>query len=84
MLSEKGDPAFSAKLLNLVTSIWKHNNITDKFSVPSNYVSAAVWGMISGLLLEWIKGNFKETQDEFMQIVLKMMKDIPRNVLDLK
>ena len=74
LTSENGDPTFIVKLQNhiMTTSLEKHMDVI--LPVPVNYASAAVLGMLSGLLVEWIKGGYKETPEEFIDIILKIIK----------
>ena len=37
--------------------------------------------MITSVIVEWVKSDFKESEKEFEQIVIKIIKDIPRNIL---
>lgn len=74
LTGENGDPTFSSKLQNFImtTSLEKH--MTVMLPIPVNYASAAVLGMLSGLLMEWIKGGYKETPEEFIDIILRIIK----------
>lgn len=80
--SEKGDPAFINKFNEMSKSVWKDANFTDHLSIPQNYALAALTSMLNGLILEWVKSEFNETQEEFMLIVFKIVKDIPTNILN--
>lgn len=80
--SEKGDPAFINKFNEMSKSVWKDVNFTDHLSIPQNYALAALTSMLNGLILEWVKSEFNETQEEFMLIVFKIVKDIPTNILN--
>ena len=81
LMSDKGDPAFSNKLNEVIKQIWLDKKITDKLSIPQNYAIAAVTGMITSVIVEWVKSDFKESEKEFERIVIKIIKDIPRNIL---
>lgn len=81
LMSDKGDPAFSNKLNEVLKQIWLDKKITDQLSIPQNYAIAAVTGMITSVIVEWVKSDFKESEKEFEQIVIKIIKDIPRNIL---
>ena len=37
--------------------------------------------MITSVIVEWVKSDFKESEKEFERIVIKIIKDIPRNIL---
>lgn len=81
LMSDKGNPAFSNKLNEMLKQIWSEKKITDKLSIPQNYAIEAVTGMITSVIVEWVKTDFKETQKEFEQIVIKIVKDIHLNIL---
>ena len=62
LMSDKGDPAFSNKLNEVLKQIWLDKKITDQLSIPQNYAIAAVTGMITSVIVEWVKSDFKESQ----------------------
>ena len=62
LMSDKGDPAFSNKLNEVLKQIWLDKKITDKLSIPQNYAIAAVTGMITSVIVEWVKSDFKESE----------------------
>ena len=65
LMSDKGDPAFSNKLNEVLKQIWLDKKITDQLSIPQNYAIAAVTGMITSVIVEWVKSDFKESEKEF-------------------
>lgn len=62
LMSDKGDPAFSNKLNEVLKQIWLDKKITDQLSIPQNYAIAAVTGMITSVIVEWVKSDFKESE----------------------
>ena len=62
LMSDKGDPAFSNKLNEVLKQIWLDKKITDQLSIPQNYAIAAVTGMITSVIVEWVKADFKESE----------------------
>lgn len=81
LMSDKGDPAFINKLSEMIKSVWVEKNLVDKLTIPQSYAFAAILGMTTSLIAEWVKSDFRETQEEFAQIVVKIFKDIPKNIL---
>lgn len=79
--SEKGDPAFMSKFYEMCRTVWEKHQISGRLSIPQNYALTALISMTSSLMLEWVKGGFQETQEEFMQILFKIIKGIPGNIL---
>lgn len=62
LMSDKGDPVFSNKLNEVLKQIWLDKKITDQLSIPQNYAIAAVTGMITSVIVEWVKSDFKESE----------------------
>lgn len=82
LLSDKGDPAFSNKLKEILKSIWTEKKIFDKVSIPQEYILAAEIGILTSLIEEWVKNGFRETPQDFGNIVLTMIRDIPNNLVE--
>ena len=82
LISDKGDPAFTSKISDLIKFSWTQLRFS-KLSVPQNYASAALMGMITSLMVEWVKSGFRETQEEFAKICYKIVKDIPSSIFVL-
>jgi Transcriptional regulator len=82
LMSDKGDPAFIYKLSELIKTVWAEQKIVEMLSIPQSYALAALIGMTTNLIAEWVKSGFRETPEEFVQIVIKIMKDIPKNIFD--
>lgn len=81
LLSEKGDPAFINKVSKRIRGILERNNTIRNLSVPYEYAFPAFFGMISNLIVEWVKRDFRETPDEFVEIVGKMTNGIFESVI---
>lgn len=80
LVGEKGDPAFINKLSEIIKSIWSERNLFDGISILQNYALTALIGMMTNLIAEWVKGDFRETPEEFMQIVITIVKDLSKNI----
>lgn len=80
LMSEKGDPSFTQKLSGLIQSAWTEEKLVERLSIPQSYAFAALIGMTSSLMAEWVKNGFRETPEEFVQIVSKIVKGIPQNI----
>lgn len=79
--SDNGDSAFAVKFHKMSKKIWEKHQLIDRLSIPTNYALTALISLTSSLMLEWVNGGFRETQEEFMQILLKIIKGIPSNIL---
>lgn len=82
LISENGNPGFVNKFTNMIKNFWNEKNINKRLSVPQDYVLAAMTGMMSNLFIEWIKKDFVESPDEFSNIVMNIIKDIPQNIFN--
>ena len=69
LLAPTGDPSFINKLITADREIWQENNITQYLPISEHYASAAITGMVISLIVEWIKSDFKESADEFMDVL---------------
>lgn len=79
---DKGDPTFIGKIQKSISDIWSKNPINSALNIPSDYALAGLAGMLSGLFGSWLLNDFRETPDEFLEIVKKMMEGIPANIID--
>ena len=69
LLAPSGGPSFINKLITADREIWQENDITQYLPISEHYASAAITGMVIGLIVEWIKSDFKESADEFMDVL---------------
>lgn len=79
--SEKGDPSFQHKFYDVCEIVWQKHELTDNLSIPQNYALTALISMTGGMMLEWVNSGFKESPEEFMQILLKLVSGIPNSIL---
>lgn len=84
LIRENDNPGFINKFTNMIKDFWTEKNINKQLSVPQDYVFAAMAGMMSNLFIEWIKKDFTESPDEFSNIVMNIIKDIPQNIFNKK
>ncbi|MDR0653529.1 MAG: TetR/AcrR family transcriptional regulator [Synergistaceae bacterium] len=81
LISDRGDPAFITKLRDLIYNEWREKNVSAKLSVPCEYAISALVGMVTGLVVEWVKSGFRETPDEFVEIIAKFVRNMPNSIL---
>lgn len=81
LVSDKGDPAFTNKLNRTLKEIWSENKMADKLTIPQCYLSAALVGLMTNLIVEWVHNDFRESPEEFAEITQSLIKDIPKNIL---
>ncbi|MFT3952343.1 MAG: TetR/AcrR family transcriptional regulator [Oscillospiraceae bacterium] len=80
LMSEKGDPSFTSRIGENIKTVLFEKQMLGLLTIPQKYAIAAVTGIISGLIGEWLKGGFHETPEEYVQIALKIVKNIPGNI----
>lgn len=82
LLSEKGDPSFTNKLNEMFQSVWYEKDLVSHLSIPEIYAFSALIGIMTSLIAQWVKRDFKESHQEFVEIVFKLTKDIPKNIFE--
>jgi AcrR family transcriptional regulator len=86
ILSSKGDPAFIAKVGELIRSVMsgiiKENNIINKLKVPANYVIAMLIATITSFLSEWTRTGMRESPYELACIFTDVIRHIPYSLLN--
>lgn len=75
--SKNGDPAFTAKFNEMCKLVWVEHHLDNRLAVPQNYALDAFISMLCSLISDWVQGGFKETKEEFQQIVFKIVNKIP-------
>ena len=81
LCSDKGDSSFINKFKRKVQEIWTEHSITDKFSIPTNYVFSGFIGLITALIEEWVQNNFQESPKQFTEITTKFINGFHHNIL---
>lgn len=84
LIKENDNSGFINKFANMIKDFWSEKNINTRLSVPQDYVLAAMTGMMSNLIIEWVKKDFEESPDEFSNIVMNIIRDIPQNIITKK
>lgn len=80
LLSNKGGSTFIDKFIETTKSVWAEREKVEQLSIPQNYAFAAIIGMMTNLILEWVRNDFRETPEEFIPIVSKILIDIPQKI----
>lgn len=73
LLKPSGDPAFIKKLIATDQKIWQQKNLVPKSSIPEHYATAAMIGMATSLITEWVNSDFHESPQEFSVIMRKIV-----------
>lgn len=76
LVSDKGDPAFVSKLINMDLDFWRKTGLIGKLAIPQRYAFSALTGMIVSLITEWVKSDFHETPEEFSAIMDKVISPV--------
>ncbi|WEV57440.1 TetR/AcrR family transcriptional regulator [Ligilactobacillus acidipiscis] len=76
LMSDKGDPAFAQKLQDSISQVWQDKDLFKELTIPQDYAISAVTGMVISLMQTWVKNDYRETPDDFVQIVIKVIRGI--------
>ncbi|MDV0445775.1 hypothetical protein MmiAt1_13710 [Methanimicrococcus sp. At1] len=82
LISDKGDPAFASKFGEMLKTIWEEKEMSDRVFIPQNYAIAALTGIMTNLIAEWVKSDYRETPEEFARIVSKIIRNVPKNLFE--
>ncbi|WP_125704233.1 TetR/AcrR family transcriptional regulator [Lacticaseibacillus daqingensis] len=77
----KGDPGFVGKLTAAIRMTWERNHIIDRLAVPEGYALAVVTGILSSMINEWVRRNFKESPADFAAIALRIVGTLPHEMI---
>lgn len=80
IMSENGDPSFYFKLHETMKKNLYHKLDVKRLKIPVHYAIAFVIGFQTSFINEWIKTDMKETPEEIVQIITKVMQDVPKNI----
>lgn len=69
------------KFYSMCKTVWEKHKLSDILSIPQHYALTAFISITSSLMLEWVNSGFKETPEEFMEILIKIVQGIPDNIL---
>lgn len=69
---EGGDRAFREKLNNEIEGFWNRRGVGERIGIPERYLIAALSGMITSLLAEWMNSGFAMEKDELARMIEKL------------
>lgn len=84
LLGPQGDHAFPTKLQNTIAQAWQDRGLFKHLKIPQDYAISAVTGMVISLIQTWIKNDFRENSNDFVQIVAKVVQGFSSYTLDAK
>lgn len=73
LLDTTGDHSFINKLISTDQEIWQEKHLLERLAIPKRYASTALIGMALNLISEWVKSDFQETPQEFLDIMKKLL-----------
>lgn len=73
LLNSDNGATFINKLISTDKKVWQQKKIEKYLSVPERYALAAMIGMATNLITEWVKSDFQETPQEFSSIMRKII-----------
>jgi AcrR family transcriptional regulator len=80
LISEKGDPSFLYRVIEMHKSVLRSKQALNRLSIPQKYAYAAIFGMLTSVIAEWVNGGFVEKPDEFRETLAQLAKAIPENI----
>lgn len=78
----QGDPNFLPKVQKKIMDMWYQCDGIKCFKVKPNYALAGIMGMLGALFGQWLHSGFKESPEEFMEIIRQMMENIPPSIIE--
>lgn len=79
--SEKSDGLFTQRIIENSKHIIKENNFFRDSTIPSYYAYSLTSYVLVDLIRKWVENDFKETVDEFTNIITTIIYKIYENVL---
>lgn len=80
LLGQNGDPTFSNRLMQTIQNFWNDRLLAAHFTVPAHYALAVLSGSMISLIDEWVKDGFQEDIEEFIQISIKILQGILKEI----
>ncbi|HJE97992.1 TetR/AcrR family transcriptional regulator [Ligilactobacillus acidipiscis] len=79
LLNSDNGSTFINKLISTDKKVWQQKKIEKYLSVPERYALAAMIGMATNLITEWVKSDFQETPQEFSNVMRKIITPLLSN-----
>ncbi|MGN1381476.1 MAG: TetR/AcrR family transcriptional regulator [Eubacterium sp.] len=81
LLNERSESRIISKLAERIKKVWLTNDLGQPDLSLNTYLIAATASMISGLIQEWIRRDFKESAEEFADIVHQLADGLHRQMM---
>ena len=81
---EKGDPGFVERMKGMVREYWKEQNLLGNLAIPENYAAAVITDVSNSIIFEWVRGGFKESEEELILISKKISANILQKIFKEK
>ena len=84
LMGENGDPYFMKRYTEVMRSVWFSEEIVNSLSISPHYAFAALTGIVTNSLSEWVRTGFRESPEEYAQIVSKIIGNMPQRLFSQK
>lgn len=82
LMGRKGDPEFTERVREAFFEYWKDQGVLNNLIIPKNYAASALDGLLSNILVEWVKNGFKESEKEVTKIIKKLVGNFLPNMFE--
>ena len=84
LMGENGDPYFMKRYTEVMRSVWFREEIVHSLSISPHYAFAALTGIVTNSLCEWVRTGFRESPEEYVKIVSKIIGNMPQRLFSQK
>lgn len=82
VLCNNSDPYFYYKLSKTLKVLCEKNITEGRFIIPKNYAVSFVIGVHTSFIAEWIKSGMKESPEELVLMISKLLNNLPKTLLE--
>lgn len=82
-IGPKSDGKFGFRLTNRAQKEFQNNQLDQRITIPAEYVNAMTGSTVINLMVTWMQREFKETPEEFSEIVGQVAPGIFKNLLNV-
>lgn len=82
IMGKNGDPSFYYKLSETMKRTAPKFINVDRLKIPEHYAVAIIIGVQTSIINDWLRTGMKETPQEIVSMITKVMHDIPKNIYE--
>ena len=80
LCGEKGEAGFALRTKKKIYNYWKEQQLLNNLVVPEKYAVTAITDITNGIILEWINGGYKESEEELIEIIKHISGNLLPNI----